>query len=118
MFFQTYVMDASMTSLLFGNKFAPLIQYFGVNGTKMHSWAVEPICAMDYSAGLQESSAIGLLIGYAVAAIVITALALFLFRIRKSERAGTALAFNPIKLPVKIITRQDYYLRGYGYGVR
>ena len=58
---------------------------------------------MDYAAGLQESSAIGLLIGYAVAAIVITALALFLFRIRKSERAGTALAFNPIKLPVKII---------------
>ena len=105
MFFQTYVTDASMTSLLFCNKFAPLIQYFGVNGTKMHSWAgaVEPVYAMDYSAGLQESSAIGLLIGYAVAAIVVTALALFLFRIRKSERAGTALAFNPIKLPVKII---------------
>ena len=105
MFFQTYVMDDSMTSLLFGNKFAPLIQYFGVNGTKMHSWAgaVEPVYTMDYAAGLQESSAIGLLIGYAVAAIVVTALALFLFRIRKSERAGTALAFNPIKLPVKII---------------
>ena len=103
MFFQTYVTDASMTSLLFCSKFAPLIQYFGVNGTKMHSWAVEPVYTMDYAAGLQESSAIGLLIGYAVAAIVITALALFLFRIRKSERAGTALAFNPIKLPVKII---------------
>ena len=105
MFFQTYVMDASMTSLLFCNKFAPLIQYFGVNGTKMHSWAgaVEPVYTMDYAAGLQEPSAIGLLIGYAVAAIVVTALALFLFRIRKSERAGTALAFNPIKLPVKII---------------
>lgn len=58
---------------------------------------------MDYAAGLQEPSAIGLLIGYAVAAIVITALALFLFRIRKSERAGTALAFKPAKLPVKII---------------
>lgn len=105
MFFQTYVTDASMASLLFCNKFAPLIQYFGVNGTKMHSWAgaVEPVYTMDYSAGLQEPSAIGLLIGYAIAAIVITALALFLFRIRKSERAGTALAFNPIKLPVKII---------------
>lgn len=102
MFFQTYVTDASMTSLLFCNKFAPLIQYFGVNGTKMHSWAVEPIYMMDYT-NPQESSAIGLLIGYAIAAIVVTALALFLFRIRKSERAGTALAFNPIKLPVKII---------------
>ena len=102
MFFQTYVTDASMTSLLFCNKFAPLIQYFGVNGTKMHSWAAEPIYMMDYT-NLQEPSAIGLLIGYAVAAIVVTALALFLFRIRKSERAGTALAFNPIKLPVKII---------------
>ena len=96
-FFQTYATDATMTSLLFCNKFAPLIQYFGINGTKMH------VYTMDYAAGLQESSAIGLLIGYAVAAIVITALALFLFRIRKSERAGTALAFNPIKLPVKII---------------
>ena len=102
MFFQTYVTDASMTSLLFCNKFAPLIQYFGVNGTKMRSWAAEPIYMMDYT-NLQEPSAVGLLIGYAVAAIVITALALFLFRIRKSERAGTALAFNPIKLPVKII---------------
>ncbi len=102
MFFQTYVMDDSMTSLLVCNKFAPLIQYFGVNGTKMHSWAAEPIYMMD-STNLQEPSAIGLLIGYAVAAIVVTALALFLFRIRKSERAGTALAFNPIKLPVKII---------------
>ena len=58
MFFQTYVMDASMTSLLFCNKFAPLIQYFGVNGTKMHSWAGEPVYTMDYSAGLQEPSAI------------------------------------------------------------
>lgn len=96
-FFQTYATDDTMTSLLFCNKFAPLIQYFGINGTKMH------VYTMDYAAGLQESSAIGLLIGYAVAAIVITALALFLFRIRKSERAGTALAFNPIKLPVKII---------------
>ena len=102
MFFQTYVTDASMTSLLFCNKFAPLIQYFGVNGTKMRSWAAEPIYMMDCT-NLQEPSAVGLLIGYAVAAIVITALALFLFRIRKSERAGTALAFNPIKLPVKII---------------
>ena len=102
MFFQTYVTDASMTSLLFCNKFAPLIQYFGVNGTKMHTWAVEPVYMMDYT-NLQEPSAVGLLIGYAVAAVVVTALALFLFRIRKSERAGTALAFNPIKLPVKII---------------
>lgn len=106
MFFQTYATDVSMTSLLFSNKFAPLIEYFGVNGTKMSSSAVENY-VVNY-AGLQATntaaqSAVGLLIGYAVAAIVITALALFLFRIRKSERAGTALAFNPIKLPIKII---------------
>ena len=44
MFFQTYVTDASVTSLLFCSKFAPLIQYFGVNGTKMHSWAVACLC--------------------------------------------------------------------------
>ena len=47
MFFQTYVMDASMASLLFCNKFAPLIQYFGVNGTKMH------VYKMNYYTGLQ-----------------------------------------------------------------
>lgn len=103
MFFQTYVMDASMPSLLFGNKFAPLIQYFGVNGTKMHSWAVEPICAMDYSAGLQESSAIGLLIGYAVAAIVITALALFLFLPPKERAGGHGTGIQPDQAAVKII---------------
>ena len=43
-----------MISLLFCSKFAPLIQYFGVNGTKMHSWAVEPVYTMDYAAGLQD----------------------------------------------------------------
>ena len=106
MFFETYVADVSMTSLLFCNKFAPLIQYFGVNGAKMSSSAVSTY-TVNYT-GLQAAnevapSAIGLLIGYAIAAVVITALALFLFRIRKSERAGTALAFNPIKLPIKII---------------
>ena len=106
MFFETYVADVSMTSLLFCNKFAPLIQYFGVNGAKMSGSAVSTY-TVNYT-GLQAAnttapSAIGLLIGYAIAAVVITALALFLFRIRKSERAGTALAFNPIKLPIKII---------------
>ncbi len=111
MFFQTYTPDVSMTSLLFCNKFAPLIEYFAVNGAKMSGSAAETASNYASSAigtiinpGLQTAqSAIGLLIGYAVAAIVITALALFLFRIRKSERAGTALAFNPIKLPIKII---------------
>ena len=111
MFFQTYTPNDSMMSLLFCNKFAPLIEYFAVNGAKMSGTAAETASNYASSAigtiinpGLQTaSSAIGLLIGYAIAAIVITALALFLFRIRKSERAGTALAFNPIKLPVKII---------------
>ena len=86
MFFQTYVTDASMTSLLFCSKFAPLIQYFGVNGTKMHSWAgaVEPVYTMDYAAGLQEPSAIG---------------------------HGTGIQPDQA-------ARQDYHLRGYGYGVR
>ena len=32
----------------------------------------------------------------------VTALAVFLFRIRKSERAGTALAFDRSKLPIKV----------------
>ena len=49
--YKRQVMDASMASLLFCNKFAPLIQYFGVNGTKMHSWAgaVEPVYTVSYT---------------------------------------------------------------------
>lgn len=80
MFFQTYVTDASMTSLLFCSKFAPLIQYFGVNGTKMHSWAVEPVYAMDYSAGLQELSAIGLVLGTVIFHCVVEIIYAFDFR--------------------------------------
>ncbi len=105
-------MDAHVL-LLFGNKFALLIQYFGVNGTKMYNWAVEPVYTMDYSAGLQEPSAIGLLIGHAVAAIVITALALFLFPASERVSGGHGTGIQPDQA-----ARQDYYLRGYGYGVR
>ena len=37
----------------------------------------------------------GLLTGELFAAVGVTALAILLFRIRRSERAGTALAFEP-----------------------
>lgn len=43
-----------------------------------------------------------LLLAYLLAAVLVTALCWFLFRIRKSERAGTALAFEPAKTPIKI----------------
>lgn len=40
---------------------------------------------------------------YFVLAVVVTAVSLLLFKIRKSEKSGTALAFEKIKVPVKIV---------------
>ena len=57
----------------------------------------------DTVSGLAEtSSALGLLIGYLIAAVVVTALALFLFRIRKSERGGHRTGLHPGKTAVKV----------------
>ena len=103
MFFKTYSSEISMTQLVLGNSFSPLLKYFGVNGTKYATNYFSVYAYAGVSYGSTMPSTVGLLIGYAVAAVVITAAALALFRIRKSERAGTALAFKPAKLPVKIV---------------
>lgn len=95
-FYTTYVANGSMTGI-WGSAFvlSPLLNFFRLHGVTLRTY--------DAVTGLPEtSSALGLLIGYLIAAVVVTALALFLFRIRKSERAGTALAFIPAKLPVKV----------------
>lgn len=95
-FYTTYVANGAMTGI-WGSAFvlSPLLNFFRLRGVNLRTY--------DTVTGLAEtSSALGLLIGYLIAAVVVTALALFLFRIRKSERAGTALAFTPAKLPVKV----------------
>ncbi|MBQ8585043.1 MAG: ABC transporter permease [Butyricicoccus sp.] len=54
-----------------------------------------------------------LLIIYAVLTIALTAICLVLFRIRRSERAGAAMAFEGSKLPVKAVVCVILALAGY-----
>ena len=75
-------------------RLSPAVTYFMVNGA-------------NYGSGLADNfiragePAYMLLAEYAAAALFIIALGVFAFRRRKSERAGTALAFRPLRLPVK-----------------
>ncbi len=92
-FYDTFTANAGQ--LVGAIRLTPVVQYFVLHGTHYIDEHVMGV--------LQPGeSALGLLIGYLIAAAVVTALALFLFRIRKSERAGTALAFTPTKLPIKV----------------
>lgn len=92
-FYDTFTANAGQ--LVGAIRLTPVVQYFVLHGTHYIGEHVMGV--------LQPGeSALGLLIGYLIAAAVVTALALFLFRIRKSERAGTALAFTPTKLPIKV----------------
>lgn len=76
-------------------RLSPAVQYFTVNGTKYSSGLVDEF-------QLAGQSALGLLLVYAAAAVFFIALGMFAFRVRKSERAGTALAFRGLCLPVKV----------------
>lgn len=92
-FYDTFTANAGQ--LVGAIRLTPVVQYFVLHGT--HYIGEHVIGVLQ-----PGESALGLLVGYLVAAAVVTALALFLFRIRKSERAGTALAFTPTKLPIKV----------------
>ena len=92
MFYRTFY-DPGMTQnqlLLYGS---PLLTYF-----------VQ--CGQDIF-GTVEDSAIWspstVLAVYTVLTVLLTALCVLLFRIRRSERAGAAMAFEGIKLPVKTV---------------
>lgn len=87
--------DSMSYSDLFNHlRLSPAATYFMVNGA-------------NYGSGLADNfiragkPAYMLLAEYAAAALFIIALGVFAFRRRKSERAGTALAFRPLRLPVK-----------------
>lgn len=85
-FFTTYVGPSMYLENTL--KLAPAMQYFFMDG-------------LQFADGLNGSA--GLLLGiYVLCAVLAIALGCYLFRIRKSERAGTALAFEPIKVPVKV----------------
>lgn len=92
-FYDTFTANAGQ--LVGAIRLTPVVQYFVLHGTH---YIGERVMGVPQPG----ESALGLLIGYLIAAAVVTALAIFLFRIRKSERAGTALAFTPTKLPIKV----------------
>ncbi len=70
-------------------RLSPVVQYFMFDGTGT-------VNSIDPKAGVP------VLIAYTVIAVLAALLALRLFKIRKSERSGMALAFEPIKLPIKV----------------
>ena len=94
-FYETYTSAYAYYNLGLAAFLSPVFQYFGIDGLHFRGSSF-------VFGGTDGSSALGLLVGYLIAAAVVTALALFLFRIRRSERAGTALAFTPTKLPIKV----------------
>ena len=85
LFCKTYSGDMST---VFNNlRLSPAVQYFTVSGTKYSSGMADEF-------QLAGQSALGLLLVYAAAAAFFIVLGMFAFRVRKSERAGTALAFR------------------------
>lgn len=73
-------------------KLSPVVQYFMLNGTTYYEIG-------NYHVG---QSALGLLAVYLLVGVAAAVLGWYLFRIRKSERAGMALAFEPLRLPLKV----------------
>lgn len=95
-FYSTYAMgNEHMQSAL---RLSPVVELFEINGFSYLSGGVTSVMTGKESPG----SAVGLLLAYLVVAVAATALALWLFRIRRSERAGVALAFSRVKLPLKV----------------
>lgn len=91
MFFDTYAstyMDGIQMLRL-----SPVLQMFEFNGL---AYVTSNIDMVQLSAG-------ALHVVYLLAAVAVTLLCLYLYRIRKSERAGMALAFEPLKAPLKIV---------------
>lgn len=88
-FYQTYTMQSVDMKAVF--HLAPVVQFFSLDGFRYER--------VEY---VEQTSALGLLLVYLVVAVAVTVLSWYLFRIRKSERAGVALAFMPAKLPIKV----------------
>lgn len=90
-FYQSYTV-ANMEIAL---RLVPLVQFFSLNGLQYGNAVLRPI-------SMEQNSALGLLLVYLAVAVAVTVLSWYLFRIRRSERTGVALAFTPAKLPIKV----------------
>lgn len=90
-FYQSYTTANTEIAL----RLVPLVQFFSLNGLQYGDAVLRPI-------SMEQNSALVLLLVYLAVAVAVTVLSWYLFRIRKSERAGVALAFTPAKLPIKV----------------
>ena len=90
-FYQSYTTANTEIAL----RLVPMVQFFSLNGLQYGDAVLRPI-------SMEQNSALGLLLVYLAVAVAVTVLSWYLFRIRKSERAGVALAFTPAKLPIKV----------------
>ncbi len=88
-FYSTYADTARDTKMLV--QLSPVAGYFALNGTSRQD--------IDMAA---PGSGIPMIVAYIIVTALAVALACWLFKIRRSERAGSALAFEPMKLPVKV----------------
>lgn len=94
-FYSTYAMESE--HLQQAMRLSPMVEMFEINGFSCTAGGVTSVMTGMHSPG----SAVGLLVAYLVVAVAATALALWLFRIRRSERAGVAMAFTRVKVPLK-----------------
>lgn len=94
-FYSTYYFAMSTENIQQTVRLSPLVEMYDINGFSFNFLFTSRI-------GMEVPSAGGLLLAYLVVAVLATALALWLFRIRRSERAGVALAFSRVKLPLKV----------------
>ena len=93
-FYESYAMDSVSMKDVF--HLSPLVQFFSLDGLYYERVG---IMLGTYT---ERTSAFGLLMVYLVVAVAVTVLGWYLFRIRRSERTGVALAFTPAKLPIKV----------------
>jgi len=85
-FYTTYT--STTQDMAWAMHLSPVAQYFGLMGPGEE----EPL----------PGSSFPVLAAYLVLTVAVVALSVWLFKIRKSERSGSALVFEPMKVPVKV----------------
>lgn len=93
-FFDTY--DIYNNGLMLqAVRLSPLVQFFEMDGLQHTGEKLMLVWSAD-------GSAVALLAIYLAVAVLAAVLGAYLFRRRRSERTGVALAFTPVELPVKV----------------
>lgn len=99
MFYDTYAGAGPVITRLIAYG-SPLVSYFILTSS---AGELVSVPTLDFFGNELPVSIGRFLLIFAVVAVVLTALCLLLFCIRRSERAGTAVAFAGAKLPIKVV---------------